>query len=181
MDELYRREYYLDRVRDSLRIGCLSECHDSLAMWSHYAESHKGICICYNTSKLLEKGIKTYKIHYSEELVDVKKEEFHNQVFAMILASLTKNHEYSYEREWRIWDIRKEWVNVEGCVEMVLLGVNCNKNLKGHVKLLTDFCESKNIPVKHMRISKDKFKVEIVEIKPIIFSSEDLASMDDLD
>ncbi len=32
-------------IKDSLLVSCFSETCDSILMWSHYADSHKGVCI----------------------------------------------------------------------------------------------------------------------------------------
>ena len=34
------------------KMSCFSEIHDSILMWSYYANSHMGICIEYDLSKL---------------------------------------------------------------------------------------------------------------------------------
>lgn len=39
------------------RIICLSEKYDSILMWSHYADYHKGFCIVYNKSVVTEADV----------------------------------------------------------------------------------------------------------------------------
>jgi hypothetical protein len=48
------REEFLTRTQklaDGLGILCLSERQDNIAMWSHYANSHRGFCLEFDVSK----------------------------------------------------------------------------------------------------------------------------------
>lgn len=47
-------EKFLALLRDNARVACLSMNHESIVMWSHYAQQHKGICIeyCWNDEAL---------------------------------------------------------------------------------------------------------------------------------
>lgn len=38
----------IDEIKDKALISCFSKRNDSTLMWSHYADSHRGICIEYN-------------------------------------------------------------------------------------------------------------------------------------
>jgi hypothetical protein len=42
----------LSSLKDSLRICCFSEQPDSILMWSHYAQDHKGFCVEYSAESL---------------------------------------------------------------------------------------------------------------------------------
>ena len=39
-------------LKMDLRVACFSECNDSILMWSHYANYHKGFCVEYNYEEL---------------------------------------------------------------------------------------------------------------------------------
>lgn len=54
----------LQKVRDKIYIGCLSECYDETTMWAHYSDSHKGICIEFDIPKDEENQF--WKINYSD-------------------------------------------------------------------------------------------------------------------
>lgn len=51
---------------NGVRIGCLSEIrpseHNSILMWSHYANNHKGICVEYNTRDIITAVINVLKL-----------------------------------------------------------------------------------------------------------------------
>ena len=38
----------LNKIKDAVRVVCLSEVYDSMLMWSHYAQNHTGFCIEYD-------------------------------------------------------------------------------------------------------------------------------------
>ena len=38
----------MDKIKDAVRVVCLSEVYDSMLMWSHYAQNHMGYCIEYD-------------------------------------------------------------------------------------------------------------------------------------
>ena len=95
--------YYIDQ---NIGVYCLSEDPSNILMWSHYANSHKGVCIEYNIPRggffynnLLPVQ---YKKHYPKfELSDYIGED--NIMFKMHQQVLcTKSVLWKYEKEWRV-------------------------------------------------------------------------------
>lgn len=84
-------------------IYCLSSVKDDILMWSHYAESHKGLCLEFDTTKEIVYFGQAFKVNYSNEYpsIDVikiglgKDNEYRKVV-------LTKSKHWEYEHEWRI-------------------------------------------------------------------------------
>lgn len=90
-------------------ILCLSKVYDCTKMWSHYGDEFRGICIGYNTEKLISSTAKHkfkrfYKVKYkknhtkrikTEHLIASKDEQL-QEVYA------TKSYAYKYEREYRV-------------------------------------------------------------------------------
>ena len=116
-------ESRLEQVRDNqtnfihkyVGISCYSKIKDSILMWSHYAKSHKGFCIGYNSSKLGDSVLKyveslnpTYKwvayvkVDYSKEYPEIKPSTDleNSDDFANRLAF--KFDHWRYEEEWRL-------------------------------------------------------------------------------
>lgn len=96
-------KYYIDQ---NIGVFCLSEDPKNILMWSHYADSHKGICIEFDIKRggffynnLLPVQ---YKKHYPKfELSDYQKEE--NMMFTMHQQAIcTKSVLWQYEKEWRV-------------------------------------------------------------------------------
>ena len=112
-----RTEDPVHRLRERFRILCLTEVDDSVLMWSHYADQHKGVVLGFNTRTLED----TYKrplsrVRYETDfprLIDIDK-WLHSVVFgpsyewkdpdvARTLV-LLKHADWAYEREWRwVW------------------------------------------------------------------------------
>ena len=83
------------------RVGvcCFSEAKDSILMWSHYGNEHKGICIGFDTSKSLFQL--AWKVKYREEFPIVRRPTDGEDVL-LEKTLLTKAACWSYEKEWRI-------------------------------------------------------------------------------
>jgi len=101
-----------------LGIACFSECKDSVLMWSHYADMHKGICLEYDTNILSDfllshthfrfnevdygksKMSKTRLKEYGSALVDDCGIKLTNDM--LYLIAYYKARCWSYEEEWRL-------------------------------------------------------------------------------
>ena len=93
-------------MKEALKVGCLSENHKSILMWSHYADKNQGICIEYDfTGSAIYPFM--YPVIYLEnpidcsELCDTHLEDF-NIDMAMLLSTITKSTVWKYEKEWRV-------------------------------------------------------------------------------
>lgn len=100
-------------------IACFSESIESVLMWSHYADSHKGFALEYNFRPILEQPIKNvglFPVVYSEERLDISDYiayEFLRilgipakmpDIAASIKNALWKSDIWAYEKEWRMID-----------------------------------------------------------------------------
>lgn len=105
------------RCKNSLdavwRVGCLTEHFDNRLMWSHYADSHRGICIEYDFSSF---SPSLDRVVFAPVVYSSKRPEFtrelqdhlsHNQLNLqdrqyLTSALFTKDTIWKYESEWRI-------------------------------------------------------------------------------
>ena len=104
---------YID-ISQSFGVVSLTETHENLLMWAHYASSHKGYCIGYNDDLFDE----IYKINHSKddwhgiykpEKVKYNSERFHkddinmksNENTLILNAMLKKSCDWKSEREHR--------------------------------------------------------------------------------
>lgn len=101
-------------------IFCLSEVNDSILMWSHYANSHQGICIEYSPLKdntgialqledrlnqiddpVLNKYLALTKVNYHTNMPPTyNRLKDNNSKFIDFLK--TKHSDWHYEKEWRV-------------------------------------------------------------------------------
>ncbi len=101
------KDYYNRLVRNTktpsaarikgLRVASFSETYRSASMWAYYANSHRGVCLEYDFSRLdkdsdiLARNM--YKVSYSTTIPENK--------FGRIYSPTVKGVEWAHEREWR--------------------------------------------------------------------------------
>lgn len=100
-------------------IACFSESIESVLMWSHYADSHKGFALEYDFRPTLERPIKNvglFPVVYSEERFDISDyiawgflrllgiQAKMPDMSASIKNALWKSDVWAYEKEWRMID-----------------------------------------------------------------------------
>ena len=54
---------------DASGVLCLSECHDDILMWSHYGDSHRGICLEFKATNTALFG-EAQRVKYAETYTD---------------------------------------------------------------------------------------------------------------
>lgn len=98
-------------LKNDMYITCFSEYKDSILMWSHYADNHRGFCIEYDFSSFDYSDYRTrllYPVIYTDSIFDATEyfqsgfEEgntYNN--FMITYAAITKSTVWDYEKEWR--------------------------------------------------------------------------------
>lgn len=158
-----------ETMQISAKICCFSEIKDSILMWSHYANNHKGFCIEYDFKK---EGInpaltdRLQPVLYEENLFNIG-QYFHevkggpNSINPLILkyGSIIKSTEWSYEKEWRITYITpseqgfsKELFSPQA----IYLGAKMCEEDK---KRLIEIAKQKRILVYQMKREHNEFKL----------------------
>ncbi|WCP69700.1 DUF2971 domain-containing protein [Vibrio tubiashii] len=86
-------------VDENYRICSLSNNNNSMLMWSHYAQEHRGIMVEYWFGGELPEGLGIDKVRYSDDVQRNRQKEYYtfNQYV------LTKNKEWAYEDEVRLF------------------------------------------------------------------------------
>lgn len=176
----------LEQMQDMFHICCFSEIQDSILMWSHYADYHKGFCVGYDISTILQGDTKLpggteflYPVIYRDEFPkpeetiqyfsyyatnDFQKEnDWWQNYFALI-----KSTEWSYEKEWRLIlpHAGKLTQTVIFPPKAIYLGCNVKKDCGYHC--LLNIAREKGITVYQMELSKSEFK-----LVPKLISSKD--------
>ena len=100
-------------------IACFSEDVQSILMWSHYADSHKGFALEYDFTPTLTKPlprVALFPVLYSESRYEASAfltwalftvfgiKVIQPDISASIKAALYKSNIWEYEREWRMID-----------------------------------------------------------------------------
>ena len=100
-------EQYRLGIRSVLQqsgILCLSEDPNSMLMWSHYANHHRGFCIQYDFSEGSRLRTLAQPVRYSDSMPSVSLADLAgaNRTEALDSLWLTKAACWSYEKEWRV-------------------------------------------------------------------------------
>jgi hypothetical protein len=88
-----------EQINREYRVYCLTPSHTNLLMWSHYGESHKGVCLQFDSRAPSVSGA-LYKVQYERELPRASLTA--NDAVAADAALLTKSSEWFYEEERRL-------------------------------------------------------------------------------
>lgn len=97
----------LDTMKSSIGIACLSESFDTMLMWSHYANNHKGMCVEYNLMDFVTNlNFTPIPVIYSNEksiLEKLRINSIDEDILGFFLNSIVhKDTVWEYENEWRI-------------------------------------------------------------------------------
>lgn len=155
----YRKNPSFSHVIDKVRITCFSKTKDSILLWSHYADSHKGICIGYriNEKYIINNNLHFGEIIYQEQnLIKKSINEFKgllNDTFFI------KNKVWKYENECRLigYDLESSSLPAPE-IESITFGI--------------DFPESDRKVIR--QIFKDRNDIKIYKV---IQNDEDLINM----
>lgn len=161
----------LHNWRDLTSICSFSSVNDSILMWGHYAQNHKGFCIEYDLEQLQSEHPfrrKLYPVIYSKKLYDLtayvqKLVGPNRQAFnpsSPLLSVLHKSDEWKYEQEWRVVSITNEAKGGHNwsvpTPSRVFLG---SKMSSENVEAVRELCEGKNIEVLQMELAEDRFQL----------------------
>jgi hypothetical protein len=125
-------------------VCCFSKTLYSVPMWYHYADKYQGICIEYDMSKLssdneLLKNL--YPIKYKKPAAGI----VYNNLGEVIevndnatMSLITKNKDWSYEKEWRLILPSKKGINgykhIFSPISAVYMGTNIHSETERELK-----------------------------------------------
>lgn len=98
-------------IDDDYRICSFTNNNNSMLMWSHYTQNHEGIMVEYRFGHELPDGVGVSKVEYTNE--HRRKKEQSEYLFNQYL--LTKNRDWSYEKEVRLISYKRDKVYFETC------------------------------------------------------------------
>ena len=172
-------------ISDQFRITCLSERMDSSLMWSHYANKHYGFCLeydftptlSYQPNDLLMAQLMLFPVHYSDDRPLLSKALFdsknlfnyiknkklpQNTLEKLMYGLLGKSLDWSYEKEWRIFQLAKQETMKLPKARKVFLGANMEEETKQRI---IGIAKKKEIPVFQMYLIADKYKFDCYRVQ----------------
>ena len=171
--ELLSNEY--NRYIENIKVCCFAEDNDSILMWSHYANEHKGFCIEYDFDEMSQMCSHIYPIKYQQKLC--KLIDFNNKNDSIIEPIITKYIDWKYEKEWRMINYCKNENYVDKIDDKTYryklpnpIGIYMGcKISQEHEKKLEELCRKKNIKLYRMVMEPSEFKLKSREIRLIEF------------
>lgn len=155
-----------DRKNDPMKICSFSERFDSLLMWSHYSDQHKGICIEYDFSDHVQVNSFLYPIVYSDDLFEFNLFQGNttNPSNQMIISNSRKAKDWHYEKEWRLIYPAVEEQNQPGyfvvpAPKAIYLGVRYSQNSDYKKFLLERLAEEFDIPLYHTILQTTQYRI----------------------
>lgn len=166
-----------ETMRSGMGIVCLSESDESLLMWAHYANNHRGMCVEYDLMEINKQlNFTPVPIIYSKDRVcynNLNPDTAGNDSVALFLRSITsKSEEWRYECEWRIirdeaacgdrWDSDKKGALLDMIrPSSITLGCAAEEQLEAAVR---EYCEKNQIYLYKMRKDKILYRLNKVAI-----------------
>ncbi|KIY18186.1 DUF2971 domain-containing protein [Pseudomonas amygdali] len=145
------------------KICSLSERIDSILMWSHYAEDHKGFAMEYDFHQLPRRDMyvrSLWPVLYDSEMLDVshlfasddRSEDFNN-LFG-IAAAIHKTEDWQYEKEWRLIIHSNDELNVPAPLKAVYIGAKATEKDRAALIAAANYA---GVPVFQMRLAERRF------------------------
>jgi hypothetical protein len=153
-----------EKLRYGTFIACFTERSDSILMWSHYANFHKGFCIEYNFIDLLHEYQAYIKpVLYCKKIntMDLQNPKLYDSYKKIINKAI----EWDYEKEYRVVIIDqndKEKINQRGYIiqtpkpSKVILGCRTNCDVENEIKR---YCIKNNVNLSKMIMHYDEFSL----------------------
>lgn len=166
-DEFYNT--LLRNLKENIRITCFSEKKDSILMWAHYADNHKGFCIEYDFRPLGYRDLAKrflYPVNYVNSIFDATKYLLPDADMPDIgcYAAITKSEDWNYENEWRYVETSnitgQPYLNVPK-PKSVYLGAKTSEENK---KIVLEIAKRRNFNVYKIEMMNSEFGLEANQI-----------------
>ena len=153
----------VDETNQKLRICSFCLINDSLLLWSHYSDEHKGICIEYDFRDTGVVCTFIQPVNYKNEIFKIGLSDIYS-VMRMIGSSLMKSTDWRYEQEWRVTifkqkDYFPQRLTVQKPKAIYLVGTRFHLNdAELKIKLL-DIAKEREIPIYYMDKHPNEYKL----------------------
>ncbi|MHC4334517.1 MAG: DUF2971 domain-containing protein [Planctomycetota bacterium] len=177
--------------RKTYIVYCLSEIRDNILMWSHYTNSHHGICIGFETSiqnnslcirhndsdlkchpePAYHNFLPIYKVDYKDQYPQPY-DMFKGKTADLIAFLTTKAKDWNYEQEHRIilarGDIKKNTIKFDKSIlKEVIVGSKLNESFTEQVFniIKKDYlAEGHSVEVFESSLDNQRYKLNIKKI-----------------
>jgi len=122
---------YINQYLTDMRVACFSRRNDSMLMWSHYSDQHRGICLEFESDDNLfkigddVKYSRKVPVVYISDVNDLEE----NRLLALFNSVVhTKEMDWSYEKEYRLIAYKGENIRKYNpkALKAVYFGLRCS-------------------------------------------------------
>ncbi len=157
----------LVEMKEEVGVCCFSKTSHGSLMWSHYADSHKGVCFGFNIDPI-HLDSKTYfsvgEVTYMEKIIPLNSANDETSVLPYWIY--TKSHIWSYEQEVRALIKNRHGVNLfdfeKACLIEVFFGCRTSKKEIDEILTLLK-ANGYNVKKKRMVIDELTFDIKAVD------------------
>jgi hypothetical protein len=139
-------------------ICCFTKGKDNLLLWSHYADSHKGVCLGFDYDLMIKKFPQFDEVEYSDNpfYFDIK-----NVDESIAKTVLRKSTDWKYEEEIRFVMERSKSIGFfQDALTEVNFGTRCSKRDMMNIQYLVSKLNYSNCVFYNAFINSKKYLVE---------------------
>jgi hypothetical protein len=159
--------FFRDKIKKIMKICCFSNSIESMLMWTHYSDEHKGFAVEYNLHQITEIKQSLWPVFYSDKLFDFLPllSQKPRSNLGPLVAALHQSTDWEYEAEWRFISLnaRQDFISLP-IPKAIYLG---SRICSADENALINIAKHKNIKVYKMKHDRKTFKMnyELVEDK----------------
>ena len=154
-------EQTFDKIINATGVCCFTKEENNLLMWSHYTNSHKGVCLKFNVLKDLDFFVIPFPVKYSDQYPTYN--HLKDRTTLVNDMVLTKSKIWEYENEIRVIKLNKTgYINFKkGALEEIVFGCNTTDQEINEIKNLA-LKHDYNIIFKKANKKQRQFGLEII-------------------
>jgi Protein of unknown function (DUF2971) len=159
-----------DHLANTFKICSFYERVDSMLMWEHYADEHRGFCIEYDVTEIdSSKHYNLFPVIYSDQMFDatnhyikVGVEDDFSKTY-LTRAAISKAKDWAYEKEWRLVAEREKFESdevIRKCLQTLwkAKAVYLGSRMKpANEEILVNLCKEKGITPYRMQRDISEF------------------------
>lgn len=152
-------------------ITCFSKSDDILLMWSHYADSHKGVCLTFDIEKDRDFFWLPYIVEYPDTYpkINFVREKDRHKRYKHILAM--KSRDWEYEQEIRVVRDKREQADYRGNIKFkkealieLKFGYKTDDKVIQEIKKLIEQLEYSNLRLYKAELKDGDFGITFKEL-----------------
>jgi len=151
------------RILSNIGVCCLSKSPKIFLMWSHYADSHKGLCLKFDITKDENLFLTALPVKYSTDYPSFDYLKERNKLAERML--LTKSKVWKYEKEIRVITGKSgPQPFKKDCLKEIIFGYKTTELEIEEIKKIVSNSGYKNMRFSKVDLVSNKFKIKLVRI-----------------